>query len=50
MTPNDAPADALPGRGPAVADAETLLRAITPRAAAVWLPNGVPSSAIFSHP
>lgn len=50
MTPNDPPADQLSQRGPAVDDSETLLRAITPKAAVAWLPNGVPSSAIFSHP
>lgn len=46
----DADAETSQPHGPAVADSETLLRAIVPRAAAVWLPGGVPSSAIFSHP
>lgn len=42
-------ADVAP-HGPPVPGEETLHRVIVPTAAAVWFPNGVLSSAAFSHP
>ncbi len=42
--------DPTDSRGPPVPDEDTLYRVIVPTAAAVWFPNGVLSSAAFSHP
>ncbi len=41
---------AADARGPAVPDADTLYRVIVPKAAAVWFPDGVLSSAAFNYP
>lgn len=41
---------ATDARGPAVPDTDTLYRVILPKAAAVWFPDGVLSSAAFNYP
>ena len=41
---------ATDARGPAMPDADTLHRVIVPKAAAVWFPDGVLSSAAFNYP